>query len=46
LENRLALKDDLSAIEDAAREQLGWVIPGEERVIFIDRPESPASEGE
>ncbi|TFH10422.1 MAG: hypothetical protein E4H08_03715 [Candidatus Atribacteria bacterium] len=36
LEYHLALKDDLSAIEDAAREQLGWVLPGEERVVFVD----------
>ena len=46
LENRLALKDDLATIEDAVREQLGWVMPGEERVIFVDRTKEPASEGE
>jgi len=46
LENRLALKDDLASVEDAARELLGWVMPGEERVIFIDRTEESSSEGE
>ena len=46
LEDQLALKDDLAAIEDAVREQLGWVMPGEERVIFVDRTKEPASEGE
>ena len=46
LENQLALKDDLAAIEDAVRERLGWVMPGEERVIFVDRTKEPASEGE
>ncbi|MCK4571109.1 hypothetical protein KAT84_04065 [Candidatus Bipolaricaulota bacterium] len=39
LESQLALKDDLASIEDAARERLGWVMPGEERVIFVDRTE-------
>lgn len=46
LDIRLALKDDLGAIEDAAREQLGWMMPGEERVIFVDRARESASEGE
>ena len=46
LENQLARKDDLAAIEDAVREQLGWVMPGEERVIFVDRTKEPGSEGE
>ncbi|MCK5585617.1 hypothetical protein KAJ02_06045 [Candidatus Bipolaricaulota bacterium] len=46
LENRLALKDDLAAIEDAVRERLGWMMPGEVRVIFVDRTNEPASEGE
>jgi len=46
LENHLALQDDLSAIEDAARTKLGWVMPGEERVIFIDRTEDSSGEGE
>jgi len=35
LEAQLALKDDLSTIEDAVRRKLGWVLPGEERIIFI-----------
>ena len=46
LENHLALQDDLSAIEDAARIKLGWVMPGEERVIFIGRTEDSLGEGE
>ena len=46
LEDRLALKDDLASVEDAARERLGWVMPGEERVIFVDRTEESAGEGE
>ncbi|MBE0635315.1 septum formation initiator family protein [Candidatus Bipolaricaulota bacterium] len=46
LEIRLASKDDLSAIEDAARRQLGWVMPGEERVIFIERTEESSGGGE
>lgn len=46
LENHLALQDDLSAIEDAARTKLGWVMPGEERVIFIQRTEDSSGEGE
>ena len=46
LENHLALQDDLSAIEDAVRTKLGWVMPGEERVIFIKRAEDSSGEGE
>ena len=46
LEHQLALKDDLDAIENAARERLGWVMPGEERVIFIDQAAEPVGEGE
>jgi cell division protein FtsB len=46
LEAQRASQDDLSAIEDAARSQLGWVLPGEERVIFINRAEDSSSEGE
>jgi cell division protein FtsB len=46
LESQLALKDNLAAIEDAAREKLGWVLPGEERVIFIDPAGRSAGEGE
>ena len=34
LRDRLAQKDDLTAIEDAARERLGWLLPGEIRVVF------------
>ncbi len=45
LEERLAMRDDLSEIEDAARERLGWVLPGEERVIFIEPP-TASNEGE
>lgn len=39
LEQRLAQRDDLSVIEDAARRQLGWILPGEIRAIFVDRTE-------
>jgi len=39
LRERLAEADDLTAIEDAARERLGWVLPGEERVVFVHREE-------
>jgi len=46
LENQLALKDDLDAVERAARERLGWVMLGEERVIFVDRTGESAEEGE
>jgi cell division protein FtsB len=46
LEDQLALKDNIDAIEDAAREKLGWVLPGEERVIFIDPAGSSEGEGE
>ena len=35
LRERLAEKDDLEAIEEEARERLGWVTRGEEKVIFI-----------
>ena len=46
LERHLALKDNLAAIEDAAREQLGWVMPGEERVVFVDPTGDSSNEGE
>lgn len=46
LESQLALKDDLASIENAARERLGWVKPGEERVIFVDRTEESSGGGE
>jgi len=35
LRDRLAAGDDPSVIEDVARERLGLVMPGEEKVIFI-----------
>ena len=46
LESRLASKDNLSAIEDAARQLLGWVMPGEERVIFVNREGEVSGGGE
>ncbi len=46
LEAQLALKDDLPTIEEAARRQLGWVLPGEQRVIFIDPADESPGEGE
>lgn len=46
LEAQLALQDDLTAIEDAAREKLGWVMPGEERVLFVGESGNTAGEGE
>ena len=46
LETRLASKDDLSAIEDAARQLLGWAMPGEERVIFVNRGGEASGGGE
>jgi len=39
LRERLAEKDDPEAIEAEARERLGWVMRGEERVIFVDEEE-------
>jgi cell division protein FtsB len=39
LRERLAEKDDLDAIEEEARERLGWVMRGEEKVVFIDEEE-------
>jgi len=44
LEHQLSLSNDLTAIEDVARSELGWILPGEVRVVFID-PERSA-EGE
>jgi len=35
LRDRLAEGDDPDAIEEAARERLGWVMRGEEKVVFI-----------
>lgn len=46
LEAQLASQDDLSAIEDAVRKKLGWVLPGEERVIFINEAGDSSGEGE
>jgi len=37
LHRRLAQKDDPAAIETVARAQLGLVMPGEEKVIFIKK---------
>jgi len=39
LRERLAEKDDPEAIEEEARERLGWVTRGEEKVIFIGEEE-------
>ena len=36
LETQLASQDDLDAIETAARELFGWVMPGEIKVIFVE----------
>lgn len=35
LERRLAEKDNLSVVEYEARRQLGWILPGEIRVVFV-----------
>jgi len=37
LHQRLAQKDDPAAIERVAREKLGLIMPGEEKVIFIQK---------
>jgi cell division protein FtsB len=39
LRERLAATDDPDAIETEARDRLGWVLPGEEKVIFIGEEE-------
>jgi cell division protein FtsB len=39
LRERLLEKDDPQAIEEEARERLGWVLRGEEKVIFIGEEE-------
>ena len=36
LESELARQNDLDAIETAARELFGWVLPGEIKVIFVE----------
>ena len=36
LRDRLAQRDDLEAIEAVAREKLGLVLPGEEKVVFVE----------
>ena len=36
LEARLAEQDDSEALEAVAREKLGLVMPGEEKVIFVE----------
>ena len=38
LRDRLASADDPVAIEQAARERLGLVMPGEIKVIFVEEP--------
>jgi len=35
LRERLGQKDNPQAIEDEARERLGWVMRGEEKVVFV-----------
>ena len=39
LRERLAEADDLAAVEEEARARLGWVRPGEEKVVFVDLEE-------
>jgi cell division protein FtsB len=39
LQDRLAAGEDLAQIERLARERLGLVMPGEEKVIFVEEPE-------
>lgn len=39
LREQLARKDDPEVIEDEVRERLGWVMRGEEKVIFIGAEE-------
>lgn len=39
LRERLAEADDLDAVEEEARERLGWVRPGEEKVVFVEPEE-------
>jgi cell division protein FtsB len=39
LRERLAAADDPSIIEDVARDRLGLVMPGEEKVIFVQEQE-------
>jgi cell division protein FtsB len=46
LEGQLALKDDLATIEDVARAELGWILPGEVRVVFVDPSATNSSEGD
>lgn len=36
LEEQLGSQNDLDAIETAARELFGWVLPGEIKVIFVE----------
>ena len=44
LEYQLSLKDDLATIEDVARSELGWILPGEVRVVFVEP--TPSGEGD
>lgn len=39
LRDRLERRDDLETIETLARERLGLVLPGEEKVIFVEESE-------
>ena len=39
LRDRLASADDAGTIEALARERLGLVMPGEEKVIFLEEPQ-------
>lgn len=46
LRAELDRRDDPEAIEDRAREELGLVLPGEEKVIFVDAEEETEEQGE
>ncbi len=46
LEQRLAQRSDPSVIEDEARRQLGWMLPGEERVVFLPADDASIRGGE
>jgi cell division protein FtsB len=46
LESRLAQRSDPSVIEDEARRQLGWILPGEERVVFLPAEDASTRGGE
>jgi cell division protein FtsB len=38
LRERLAAGDDLAQIEQEARQRLGLIMPGEEKIIFVQEP--------